>query len=105
MVRKAVRGLLQAVDSVIVRRVKREAFRHTKDEGLSAELAADAAMTPAEADLNADLAAVVCEKHQLAATYAPEAFLVISLAGYGGRVAYTLRKLEDLAKENREAKR
>lgn len=54
-------------------------------------------MTTDELALNADLAAIIMEKHQLAGQYAPEIFLGVSLIGYGARVWWTLQKLEQIA--------
>ncbi len=44
----------------------------------------------------ANLTAIICQKYQVAGTYAPEFLLGIALVGYGVRTHAMFRKLESI---------
>lgn len=51
-------------------------------------------MTEEERDLMGNLTAIICEKYQVAGTYAPEFLLGLALVGYGVRTHAMFRKLD-----------
>ena len=96
LVKQGVASVLKVVDGMIVRRIYRGTLDLGGDEGLAKHYATDVSLTTDEGETICSLTATLCEKYQIAASYAPELLLLVCVGGYGIRSWMAFRKLDEL---------
>jgi len=101
LIKDTVGRLADIVSDMTQRRVEKLATTATGDPKLAGELAEDVALTPNERETIVELTASLAEKYRVAMQYAPEAALLLCVAGYGWRVSRVQSQLAELIKTQR----
>ena len=90
---------MQCINDGVERRLYGAALRISEDEDFARHFVAERSLSDSEAQRIAELSAVVAQKWNVNAKYAPELALVVAVGGYGSRVYFAVRKLEALHQE------
>jgi hypothetical protein len=97
-IKKTVRAFLGVIDGLVIRKVYTVTEKLTGDTKQASNFAEQAAMTKEEAELIAELTAVVAKKHGLTEETSPEILLGVAVIGYTTRTILVVNRLNELAK-------